>query len=237
MKALAICSGGLDSTILYHYLKTGGSEVKPVNFYYGSKHNDRERQAARKLFGDDLYEIDINLSAFNSALLKSNPEDVPDGHYEDESMKRTVVPFRNGIMLAYAAGLAESWGYDYIAIGNHAGDHAIYPDCRSQFIESISAAIFIGTYKNIKVLAPFSNITKTEIVKLSVGMKLDPELLATTWSCYKGGEIHCGTCGTCTERIEAIADGDADDFTQYLVEPKQRYQSVDMSQLQQQYGK
>lgn len=207
MKALLIYSGGLDSTVmLYEYRQ----EIKLcVNFDYGSKHNGREYYYAKKNCKElDIPIIQISLdfinNYFKSALLKKGG-DIPDGHYEDDSMKKTVVPFRNGVMLSVAAGLAESKGLSHVMIANHFGDHAIYPDCRQAFISYMHQSIMAGTYKHIELLAPYSHLNKSQVVVrgrvLCVGFK-------DTWSCYKGGRIHCGTCGTCIERKEALQSSD-----------------------------
>jgi 7-cyano-7-deazaguanine synthase len=127
--------------------------------------------------------------------------DIPEGHYEDLSMKRTVVPFRNGILLSIAAGYAESVGAEILAYGAHAGDHAIYPDCRKQFVDAMMVAVRVGTYITLTLQAPFVNMTKREVGLLGKDLGVD---FSMTYSCYKGGEFHCGRCGTCTERKEAL---------------------------------
>ena len=148
---------------------------------------------------------------FTSSLLIGG-EDIPEGHYADENMKSTVVPFRNGIMLAIAAGMAESRGLKNVMMANHGGDHAIYPDCRPEFVDAMSAAISAGTYEGLKILAPYTNITKTDITVRGKQLGID---YAKTWSCYKGGEKHCGKCGTCVERREALAAAGITDTTEY----------------------
>ena len=137
----------------------------------------------------------------------------PEGHYADDNMKSTVVPFRNGIMLAIAAGIAESNGLKYVMIANHGGDHAIYPDCRPEFIASMSEATRTGTYPGVEVLAPYKDITKGDIALRGKALGID---YAETWSCYKGGEKHCGRCGTCVERKEAMAYAGLRDTTEYM---------------------
>ena len=137
---------------------------------------------------------------FTSSLL-SGADDIPEGNYDDENMRSTVVPFRNGIMLSVACGLAESRGLRHVLIANHDGDHAIYPDCRPGFVEAMGRAMEEGTYDGVSILAPFTDISKAEIAR--IGARLGVEY-AYTYSCYKGGERHCGRCGTCTERREAF---------------------------------
>jgi 7-cyano-7-deazaguanine synthase len=216
MRTLHVYSGGLDSTVLLSHLIKEKHEVRCLSFSYGSKHNEKERMAANLVsthwFDVPLYQMDIDLSMFKSALLQGQ-EEVPNGYYTDDNQKKTVVPFRNGIMLAYAAGLCESIGFDDITIGAHAGDHAIYPDCRAAFIDPMSEAIYRGTYKNIVLRAPFLNLSKTEIVKIGAEIKAPMDI---SWSCYKGGDLHCGECGACQERKEAFKDAGVRDFTIYM---------------------
>ena len=196
----------------------GSSQVETITFHYGSKHNDRENECARKL--SDHYKVKNTVvrmpfinELFKSDLLQSGGE-IPDGHYADPSMKRTVVPFRNGIMLAIAAGFAESIHATHLYLGNHAGDHAIYPDCREDFTRPMADAIYAGTYNNILTHRPFEHSTKTDICKIGSQLGVPYEL---TYSCYKGGEKHCGTCGTCFERKEAFRDAAVTDSTEYEV--------------------
>jgi 7-cyano-7-deazaguanine synthase len=203
MKKLLIYSGGLDSTVaLYNYKE----DIKlAVTFDYGSKHNQKEYIMAKSNTAKlNINHIKIDLQFINdyfkSNLLKSGGN-IPEGHYEDETMKSTVVPFRNGIMLSIAAGLAESNNLDCIMLANHAGDHVIYPDCRNNFIIPMAEAIKNGTYKNIELFSPYVKMTKRQIAVLGKDLEVD---FSMTWSCYKGEDIHCGKCGTCTERIEAL---------------------------------
>jgi 7-cyano-7-deazaguanine synthase len=212
MKDIVILySGGMDSSVaLYQY----SQQIRlAVSFDYGSKHNKIEiKYAAKncKQLGIEhrIVEIDLNKMGFVSDLLQSGG-DIPDGHYEDENMKKTVVPFRNGIMLSIAAGIAESMDCSKLLISNHAGDHAIYPDCRPDFIQSMSDAIRFGTYNKVEIMAPFTNLTKREIALKGKEIEVPFE---NTYSCYNGQEIHCGTCGTCTERKEALAGFDKTEY-------------------------
>ena len=155
--------------------------------------------------------LDFMHKYFRSSLLEG-ADAIPEGHYAAENMKSTVVPFRNGIMLAIAAGVAESRNLTKLLIANHGGDHTIYPDCRPEFISAMDSATNAGTYVGVRVVAPYTNITKGDIAR--IGKKLGIEY-AETWSCYKGGEKHCGKCGTCVERKEALADADIEDRTEY----------------------
>ena len=214
MKDIVILySGGMDSSVA---LYQNAERIQlALSFDYGSKHNKREIEFAAKnckTLGIEhrIIELDLNKMGFVSSLLQ-NGGDIPNGHYEDETMKSTVVPFRNGIMLSIAAGIAESIDCDKLLISNHAGDHAIYPDCRPDFIKSMSDAIRFGTYNNVEIFAPMTNLSKREIALQGKGINVPFE---NTYSCYNGQEIHCGTCGTCVERKEALQGFDP---TEYLV--------------------
>ena len=207
MKAVLIYSGGLDSTTLLYEFKE--KIALAVTFDYGSKHNAREIACAVencKRLGIKHLVIPLGFIGqyFKSDLLKSGG-DIPEGSYADENMKSTVVPFRNGIMLAVAAGLAESNGLDTVLLANHSGDHAIYPDCRPAFVEAMDQAVQAGTYEGIRVVSPYCLLTKRDIALRGQALGLDYSL---TYSCYKGGEQHCGKCGTCVERKEALAGFD-----------------------------
>jgi 7-cyano-7-deazaguanine synthase len=148
---------------------------------------------------------------FHSSLLEG-ADKIPEGNYDDENMRSTVVPFRNGIMLSVAAGLAESEGLRYVMMANHAGDHAIYPDCRPGFVKAMSEAIQNGTYEGIEIDAPYTGLKKADIARRGKNLGIHYE---ETWSCYKGGEHHCGKCGTCQERKEAFREAGIDDKTIY----------------------
>lgn len=196
-------SGGVDSTtMLWEYRER---IAMAVTFDYGSNHNAAEIECARRqaeMAGVPHIVIPLAFIGkyFNSSLL-SGAEEIPEGHYEDSNMKSTVVPFRNGIMLAVAAGLAESMELKKVMIANHSGDHAIYPDCRPEFVRSMGAAISDGTYEHLELLAPYTDMTKGEIALRGKNLGVD---YSHTYSCYKGGEHHCGKCGTCVERREAL---------------------------------
>jgi 7-cyano-7-deazaguanine synthase len=216
LKVLVVLSGGMDSSTALAWAMQNHDVVGALQFWYGSKHNYQEREHAIKVarfYGVPLQMCDLSFvaHAFKSDLLKTGG-DIPEGHYADPSMKRTVVPFRNGIMLSIAAGLAESMEAQAIVLGNHFGDHAVYPDCRKSFIEPMKAAIAEGTYAKIELLSPFCEVDKTEIVRIGRKIGVPYEL---TYSCYKGGEKHCGKCGTCFERKEAFTLAGVDDPTVY----------------------
>ena len=212
--AVIVISGGMDSTtLLYEYR----DEIAlAVTFDYGSTQNAREREFAilhckRLGIKHLIIPLDFMHRHFKSSLLGS-PDDIPEGDYADENMKSTVVPFRNGIMLSIACGLAESNGLKRVMIANHAGDHAIYPDCRPGFVTAMSEAMRNGTYEGVTVFAPYTNLTKTDIARRGAALGLD---YTETYSCYKGGEHHCGKCGTCRERRAALHDAGINDPTMY----------------------
>lgn len=212
--SVIILSGGMDSvTLLYDKKK---DIALAVTFDYGSNHNKREIEFAKyhcEKLGVEHIIIPLEFihKYFKSSLLEGASA-IPEGHYADDNMKSTVVPFRNGIMLSIACGIAESRGLKRVMIANHAGDHSIYPDCRATFIYSMSAAMSYGTYEHVMVYAPYTSMTKTQIAMIGKTLGLDYSM---TWSCYKGGEIHCGKCGTCVERKEALRDAGIEDNTIY----------------------
>lgn len=212
--SILVLSGGVDSvTMLYDYQER---IALAVSFDYGSNHNAREIPFARlhcERLGIPHLVITLDFMSryFNSSLLQG-AEAIPEGNYADENMRSTVVPFRNGIMLSIAAGLAETHDLKYVMLANHGGDHTIYPDCRPEFVDAMSAAISAGTYSRTEVLAPYTNITKADIARRGKLLGLD---YSETWSCYKGGEKHCGKCGTCVERREAFALAGIADPTDY----------------------
>lgn len=212
--SLIIVSGGMDSITLLHYRKEQISLA--VTFDYGSNHNRRETEYAAyhcKSLGIEHIVIPLSFihDYFKSSLLQG-ADAIPEGHYTAENMKSTVVPFRNGIMLAVACGIAESRGLDRVLIANHNGDHAIYPDCRENFIAAMGKAMEAGTYEHISIDAPFTDISKTDIALIGKRLGID---YSKTYSCYKGGEKHCGKCGTCVERKEALRNAGIGDTTEY----------------------
>jgi len=213
-KSVIILSGGMDSVTLLYDQKD--DIALAVTFDYGSNHNKREAElAAYHCKQLDIEHIIIPLSFihdyFKSSLLEG-ADAIPEGHYQADNMKSTVVPFRNGIMLSIACGLAESRGLTKVLIANHAGDHAIYPDCRATFISAMNDAMANGTYEHINIYAPYTSLSKTDIAKIGKTLGID---YSKTYSCYKGGKKHCGKCGTCVERKEALRDAGIDDPTEY----------------------
>lgn len=220
MKTVVLLSGGMDSVTAFHHALREHEVLAALSFDYGSKHNSREIPFAKlhaERAGVRHETIDLGFvdRHFASDLLASGG-DIPDGHYAEENMKRTVVPFRNGIMLSIACGFAESAEAEALVIAAHSGDHAIYPDCREPFMAAMATAMREGTYAGIELLRPFIAMDKTGIARRAAELGID---LGETWSCYKGGEVHCGTCGTCVERREAFALAGIDDPTPYLATP------------------
>ena len=212
--SIIIVSGGMDSVTLLYDFKD--RIALGISFDYGSNHNAKEIPFARwhcEQLGIEHITIDLAFMPqyFKSSLLEG-ADAIPEGHYADENMKSTVVPFRNGIMLSIAAGIAESRGLKYVMMANHGGDHTIYPDCRAEFVEAMSEATKAGTFPGIEILAPYTNITKADIARKGKELGID---YSKTWSCYKGEDVHCGKCGTCVERKEALREAGIEDTTIY----------------------
>lgn len=217
MSAVVLLSGGMDSACALHHVHAEETVVLALGFDYGSKHNGRELPCAQwqaEQLGIPFLAVALPFMRehFTSHLLHGGGS-IPAGHYEEESMRQTVVPFRNGIMLSIAAGLAESRGADALVIAAHAGDHAIYPDCREEFMLAMGDAMRLGTYAAVALRRPFIGMTKADIARRGAALGVD---FAHTWSCYVGGAIHCGECGTCVERREAFLIAEIPDPTEYL---------------------
>lgn len=214
--ALIVYSGGLDSTVLLHYLKANGKAFAALMFDYGQKHKKELEFAVAncKKLGVpyDIANLTPITSLFGGNSLTDSGVDVPEGGYKDENMKSTVVPNRNMIMISIAAARAISLGTDEVAYAAHSGDHAIYPDCRPEFADALDGVLRLCHYWPVKLCRPFVNMTKADIVKLGDQLGVDFSL---TWSCYKGGPLHCGKCGTCVERKEAFALAGVADPTVY----------------------
>lgn len=220
MKVCVLLSGGMDSVAAFYEVLKQHEVVACLSFDYGAKHNPKEIPFA-KLHADrngvhhQIIPLDFINRLFKSDLLQSGGT-IPDGHYAEQTMKQTVVPFRNGIMLAIATGYAESVAAEALVIAAHSGDHAIYPDCREPFMQAMATAMGEGTYAKIQLLRPFIATDKTGIAKRGRELGID---FSETWSCYKGGTIHCGTCGTCVERREAFILAGLPDPTAYEQTP------------------
>lgn len=216
VQSIIVLSGGMDSTVLLAESLANGRQVAAISFDYGSKHNVRElpmAQAVCQAWGvhHTLIQLPFINTLFSSTLLQSGGA-IPDGMYNEPDMKVTVVPFRNGIMLAIAVGYAESIGASEVLLASHSGDHFIYPDCRPEFNQAFSQAAWLGTGEKVRIRFPFANIDKREIGDL--GRKLGVDF-TKTWTCYKGGKVHCGTCGACQERKFALRYDQGLDRTVY----------------------
>ncbi len=218
MKVAVLLSGGLDSTTALHWAKRHHDVVAAFSFDYGSNHAAQELCCARwqaEALGVPYHELDLRgvFRGMQSSLL-SGADAVPTGDYAEDNMKSTVVPFRNGIFLAIAAGMGESLGVEGIVIAAHGGDHDIYPDCRAAFMQAMAQAISLGTYADLQIIAPFINKDKAQIAAAGAELGVD---FSHTYSCYKGGEQHCGLCATCRERKEAFRLAALTDPTTYEV--------------------
>lgn len=217
MKTLVICSGGLDSVSLAHKIAAEHELVGLISFDYGQRHKKEvgfaERAAQRLGVPFDLIDMS-HIGQFLSGSALTDDVDVPDGHYAEDSMKVTVVPNRNAIMLAIAFGVAAAKQADAVAAAVHGGDHFIYPDCRPEFIDAFQMMQdkALDGYASVQLYTPFVHIPKSAIV--TEGVKHNTPF-ADTWSCYKGGEQHCGRCGTCVERREAFDLAGVSDPTVY----------------------
>ena len=215
-KTIVVYSGGMDSTTLLYHLRDAGHEVKAISVNYGQRHV-RELAAAEEICANIGVEHTVaDLSAINPLLgdnsLSGRTVEIPEGHYEEESMKLTVVPNRNMIMLSIAIGWAISQKFDAVAYGAHSGDHAIYPDCRPEFADAMDRAAQLCDWREIKLLRPLVDMDKGDIAQRGMELGVPFEL---TWTCYKGLSKHCGKCGACTERREAFAKHNLKDPTEY----------------------
>ena len=214
-KVVVIFSGGMDSfTVLNRAIKDG-KQVFPLTFDYGQRHVKEIECASAvcKELGVEHKVIDI--SAINQLLAGSSLTDdidIPEGHYEEESMKSTVVPNRNMILISLAVGYAVSVGASQVYYGAHSGDHAIYPDCRPEFVEKMNDVCQIANYEPVEIFSPYLNVDKTAILTDGLKMGLD---YSKTWTCYNGREKACGKCGACQERLEAFRDNNATDPIPY----------------------
>jgi len=216
MKILAVVSGGMDSVTMLHDLHAQGHELSVVSFNYGQRHIKELEVAKANADKLGLAHKVINMDFMaqlldNSAL--TGDIDVPEGHYEQDNMKLTVVPNRNMIMASIAIGLAVNNDQEAVALGVHSGDHAIYPDCRPEFIERLDAVARIANYEPIKILAPYIDMDKTSII--ARGLEIDTMDYSQTWTCYKGLQKACGVCGSCQERLEGFANNNIEDLIDY----------------------
>ena len=215
---VVLLSGGMDSTtLLYHLLKTEDKKtLAAISFNYGQRHRKEIAQAQEIAYRHNVPHTTIDLKNLKPILkgsaLTDDSIEVPEGHYEAESMKQTVVPNRNLIMLTIASSMAISLKYSQVAYAAHSGDHAIYPDCRKEFIDKLKEVFELSDWHKIKLSTPFIAMTKAEIAKHGHELGVPYHL---TWSCYKGRELHCGKCGTCVERRSAFIEANIPDPTEY----------------------
>ena len=217
MKAVVLFSGGLDSTVLVQQLIHDQASVRLLSINYGQRHKKELSHSARIATSMNLPHRILDLpdlaELLSGSSLTDSSVELPEGHYAEESMKSTVVPNRNMILLAMAAGYALSIDFDTVAYAAHAGDHTIYPDCRPVFADAMQNALQLADWKDLRLHRPFVNLTKAELVR--IGAKLGAPL-HLTWSCYAGEESHCGKCGTCVERKEAFEVAKITDPTEYV---------------------
>lgn len=217
MKVVVLTSGGMDSTTLLHYHVKKGDQVRALSFNYGQRHKKELSFAYLNTSRLHVPIEEVDLSHLKRILPGSSQTDdkvrVPEGRYDEESMKATVVPNRNMILLAIAVGFAISYDMEAVSYAAHGGDHAIYPDCRPEFVALMAQAIAMCDWKLVKLYHPFIKETKADIVKRGVNLGVD---FSQTWSCYAGKDLHCGRCGTCYERILAFKEAGVTDPTSYL---------------------
>lgn len=219
MRYVAVVSGGMDSVAMAHLIKHQGHDLHLVSFDYGQRHAKEliyaKTCAARLDAQHDIVSLSSITTLLRGSALTDDTVPVPEGHYADESMKATVVPNRNMMMMSIAAAIAVGTGANGLAIGVHAGDHPIYPDCRPEFVHAAAEAINLAIegFAELDIYTPFISQTKADIAKLGDELGVP---WAETWSCYKGYKLHCGVCGTCCERIGAFMDAGVEDPTEYM---------------------
>lgn len=216
MKSVIIYSGGLDSTVLLYKLSSEHAAAEAVSINYGQRHA-KELEFARlncQKLGVNFNLIDLSSlnSVFGNCALTNKNVEVPEGEYAEGNISQTVVPNRNMIMLSIAAARAMALGCDSVSYAAHSGDHALYPDCTTEFADALAGAIRLADKRKIELLRPFINIGKSEIVRLGADLGVD---FSQTWSCYKGGKLHCGKCSTCMERRQAFISAGVPDPTEY----------------------
>ena len=214
-KIIVVYSGGLDSFTLLNEAIRSGKDISALSFDYGQKHRKElhfvEKFCTQESIDSKIVDISSIKELFQGSSL-TDDIDIPKGHYEDDSMKSTVVPNRNMILISLALGYAVTKEAEEVWFGSHAGDHAIYPDCRPEFVEKMDAVARIANYSPIAVKAPYIAMSKTEILAIGLNMQLDYGL---TWTCYEGKELACGSCGACHERLESFAANNVIDPIKY----------------------
>jgi len=216
MRTVLIHSGGMDSTTLLYHLLNEGHEVLALSVDYGQRHaveiSHARATAREKGVRHEVADIAEVGRLLKGSSLTSRDIAVPEGHYTEESMKATVVPNRNMILLSIAAGWALAEGCETVSYAAHSGDHAIYPDCREAFAQALDKTIQLADWNPVSLYRPFIGKTKADLARLGRDLGVP---FAKTWSCYQGGEIHCGRCGTCVERREAFSLAGMEDPTRY----------------------
>lgn len=213
-KAVVIFSGGIDSTVLVYDVKGLGYEACPITFYYGQKHA-KELEMAHKTcerLGLKYKLVDVESLGKIAPSALTREEEIPKAQYDEESMKQTVVPNRNMVFLSLATAYAIGIGASWVFFGAHGGDHALYPDCRPTFVKAMEQAISLCDYSIVSLKTPYLYYTKADILRLGVELEVDYSL---TWSCYEGGKLACGKCGTCRERLEAFREVNLEDPIEY----------------------
>lgn len=215
-KVVMSLSGGMDSTTMLAYYLDQGYEVHCVHFQYGSKHNAYELQSVNNV--TSYYKVPLTIINMHEAFanmsshLMQSGGDIPEGHYADENMKKTVIPGRNTIFAAVLSGIAESIGATKVALGTHQGDHAIYPDCRAEYTKALDTLIYLASDRKVEVDAPFQFTDKTGICKIGLELTVPYHLTRT---CYKEQETSCGVCGSCCERLSSFELNNAVDPIAY----------------------
>lgn len=227
-KVCIVLSGGMDSTVLAHHHAANGDEIRAISIDYGQRHRkelDYAFKVAKRLGAPwHLARLDSLAAALPGSSQTDKSVPVPEGHYAEESMKTTVVPNRNMILLAVALGHAIAHGCEFVSYAAHAGDHAVYPDCRPEFVQALNGAAALCDWKMVQIISPFIKMSKSDIVRRGNEIHVP---FAETWSCYKGGSLHCGRCGTCVERREAFWLAGVNDPTPYLPTAPSVQQMVD----------
>jgi 7-cyano-7-deazaguanine synthase len=213
--AVVIFSGGMDSFTVLNKVFREGYEIHALSFDYGQRHKKELLYAANVCKSLSIHHKVVDISAINQLIggssLTSDIE-VPEGHYEQQSMKSTVVPNRNMILLSMAIGYAVSLEAKQVYYGAHSGDHAIYPDCRPEFVMKMNEVSAIANYEPVEIACPYLDVSKTAILTDGLNMGLD---YSQTWTCYNGRERACGKCGACQERLEAFSENDSTDPLEY----------------------
>jgi 7-cyano-7-deazaguanine synthase len=215
-KVVTLLSGGLDSTVLLYHILAEGYQPYVLSVFYGQRHKIEISYARMICKNLGISQKILDITNINELILKgclAGKEEVPFGHYEAENMKSTIVSNRNMILLSIATGYAATINAEKVFYGAHAGDHQIYPDCRKEFVKALDSAIYLGNLwennnKSIELIAPFTEMTKADLVKLGIKLKVPFE---NTWSCYSGTTRPCLRCSTDIERTEAFIKNNIQD--------------------------